>query len=159
MATDADRVLLLRAIELSREHSLAGVGGPFGAVVARDGVIVSEGWNRVLETLDPTAHAEIVAIRRATEALGRRSLEGCVIYSSCEPCPMCLGAIHWARLDALHFAATRDDAAELGFDDAFIYDELGRPTEGRRLPCIAHEREAARDAMRVWSSLPDRPLY
>ena len=72
---------------------------------------------------------------------------------------MCLGAIHWARLDALHFAATRDDAAELGFDDAFIYDELGRPTEGRRLPCITHEREAARDAMRVWSSLPDRPIY
>jgi len=159
MPSDRDVSLLARAIELAREHSLVGEGGPFGAVVAQGGVIVAEGWNRVLSTLDPTAHAEVVAIRRATKALGRRSLEGCVIYSSCEPCPMCLGAIHWARLDAIHFAATRDDAAAIGFDDARMYAELGRPFAARALPCFAHSRDAACAAMQAWAATGDRPTY
>src|SRR5918997_5503914 len=104
-----DQRYLARAVALSREHMNDGAGGPFGAVIVRDGEVIAEGWNRVTSTNDPTAHAEITAIRRACEALGRFSLAGCEIYSSCEPCPMCLAAVYWARLDRLYFANSRED--------------------------------------------------
>jgi guanine deaminase len=125
---------LRRAIELGRESMLAGNGGPFGAVVVKAGKVVAEATNFVLKSNDPTAHAEVQAIRKACQVLGHFQLDGCTIYSSCEPCPMCLGAIYWARPDALYFAAGRDDAARAGFDDALIYDELVLPTNMRRLP-------------------------
>src|SRR3954465_1461729 len=111
-----------RAIALSNEQLTTGAGGPFGAVIARDGEIVAEGVNRVPTTNDPTAHAEIVAIRAACAALGTFTLAGCTIYASCEPCPMCLGAIYWARLDGLYYASDRADAAAIGFDDARVYE-------------------------------------
>lgn len=158
-AHSPDEALLRRAIALADAHARAGEGGPFGAVIARDGVVVAEGWNQVVAACDPTAHAEIVAIRRATAALGDFALRGCVIYASAEPCPMCLAAIHWARLDAVVFAAGRDDAAALGFDDAFLYEELGRPLAERALRTSQALREEAVSVMRAWGELPDRVRY
>ena len=125
-----DTTLLREAIRLARNRMLQGRAGPFGAVVARDGIIVARGWNAVTSSLDPTAHAEVVAIRRGCRKLGTFSLAGCVLYASCEPCPMCLAAAYWARVDRLVYAAGRDDAARAGFDDAFIYDQVA--TAGRR---------------------------
>jgi tRNA(Arg) A34 adenosine deaminase TadA len=120
------------ALRLAEENVQQG-GGPFGAVVVKDGSVVARGVNRVTSGADPTAHAEVVAIRRACGALDTFSLEGCVLYTSCEPCPMCLGAIYWARLDAVHYAATHEDAARAGFDDAFIYEEIERAPRERKL--------------------------
>lgn len=125
--------LMRRAIELADENVRNG-GGPFGAVIARNGEILAEGVNRVTANTDPTAHAEVQAIRAAAAQLQDFSLEGCDIYASCEPCPMCLGAIYWARLGHLYYAATKDDAADAGFDDAFIYRELALPYAERHLP-------------------------
>ncbi len=122
------------AIELARSGMIAGHGGPFGAVIVREGAIVGEGWNRVASSNDPTAHAEVVAIRDACSRLGTFVLAGCSLYASCEPCPMCLGAINWARLEAFVFAASRYDAARGGFDDAVLYDEIGRAPGDRRVP-------------------------
>ncbi|MBM3540264.1 MAG: nucleoside deaminase, partial [Alphaproteobacteria bacterium] len=118
-----------RAIALSRERSATGEGGPFGAVVVRDGTIISEGWNQVVGGNDPTAHAEIVAIRRACAHRGSFSLDGCEIYTSCEPCPMCLAAILWARIGRIYYANTRVDAAAIGFDDDYFYREVAKPME------------------------------
>ena len=115
-----------RAIELAVEGMRANQGGPFGAVVVRDGVIVGEGFNRVLGTNDPTAHAEIQAIRAASSKLGTFELRGCELYTSCEPCPMCLAAAYWARVERVHYACERSDAARAGFDDSFLYDEIGK---------------------------------
>ncbi len=143
--------LLARAIALGAENVRAGKGGPFGAVVARDGVVLAEGTNVVTATLDPTAHAEIVAIRAACRALGSFQLEGCVLYASCEPCPMCLGAIYWARPQAVWFAAAREDAAAAGFDDALVYAELAVPVAARRIPfrrALAAEGRAPFEAWR-----------
>jgi guanine deaminase len=131
---DVDRLFLARAIELSTAQVRLGRGGPFGAVVVRDGAVIAEGCNEVTSGNDPTAHAEIVAIRRACHSLGSFSLAGATLYASCEPCPMCLAAIYWARLDRLVFANTREQAAAIGFDDALIYDEIPKPLEARRLP-------------------------
>ena len=128
-----DRRYLERAIELAGEGMIKGLGGPFGAVVVKGNQIVAEGQNQVTSAFDPTAHAEVVAIRRACQALGGFSLAGCQIYSSCEPCPMCLAAIYWARLDRLYFAASRNDAAAIGFDDEFLYLELGKNAAERKL--------------------------
>lgn len=150
---------LREAIRLSIEKIDANEGGPFGAVVVRDGAIVGRGWNRVTAANDPTAHAEIVAIRDACERLKTFSLEGCELYSSCEPCPMCLAAIYWSRLDALTFAATRDDAADAGFDDAMLYRELVKPVEERSLPTTQALREEACVAFRAWKSKADRIDY
>jgi tRNA(Arg) A34 adenosine deaminase TadA len=122
-----------RAIEIAAKNAEAG-GGPFGAVVVRGDVVVAEGVNMVTSTHDPTSHAEIVAIRRACQALLSFQLTGCEIYASCEPCPMCLGAIYWARPDRVYFSATRGDAAEAGFDDALIYNEVMRPPADRVIP-------------------------
>ena len=149
MATNEE--LLRETIRLSLANQEQG-GGPFGAVVARDGVIVAASGNRVTAMGDPTAHAEVCAIRLACAELETFSLAGCVIYSSCEPCPMCLGAIYWARLDALYFAATRDDAAEAGFDDAFLYGEVVKRVSERVLPTmhVSDLRVEATDAFARW---------
>jgi guanine deaminase len=123
-----------RAIALALLNVRSGQGGPFAALVVKDGRIIAEGANSVTATNDPTAHAEVVAIRAACRALGSFQLDGCELYTSCEPCPMCLGAIYWARPARIFYAATAQDAAAAGFDDAFIYDELKHPPEGRRIP-------------------------
>ncbi|MBZ5528692.1 MAG: nucleoside deaminase [Acidobacteriia bacterium] len=123
-----------RAIALALLNVRSGQGGPFAALVVKDGRIIAEGVNSVTVTNDPTAHAEVVAIRAACRALGGFQLDGCELYTSCEPCPMCLGAIYWARPARVFYAATAQDAAAAGFDDAFIYDELKHPPEGRRIP-------------------------
>ena len=154
-----DRELLKRAVELSREKMLAGEGGPFGAVIACDGEIVAEGFNRVTSTNDPTGHAEIVAIREACAALGRFDLRGCVLYSSCEPCPMCLGALYWARLDRLVYANTREQAARIGFDDAAIYAELALPLAQQSLPSQRFDLPEAREVFALWAGKSDRIPY
>ena len=154
---DADAAHLRRAIALAREHMDAG--GPFGAVVVRDGEVVGEGWNRVTSDRDPTAHAEIVAIRAACERLGRFSLDGCVIHAGCEPCPMCLAAIYWARLDRLVYGAGREDAARAGFDDALIHDEIRLPRAARRLASRQMLGEEARAVLRAWAEKPDKVPY
>lgn len=153
------RTFLLRAIELAREHSLRGVGGPFGAVIVEGDTIVAEGWNEVTSTADPTAHAEIVAIRRATAARKSHVLKGCVMYASCEPCPMCFGAVHWARIDALYYAASREDAAAIGFDDALLYREIALAPVARTMPHAQAEQEMAAAAMRAWWWAPGRKTY
>lgn len=155
-----DDALLARAVQLSRAHMEAGAGGPFGAVIAtRDGRIISEGWNGVTSGNDPTAHAEVVAIRRACEALGTFDLSGHVIYSSCEPCPMCLGAVYWARLDRLVFANSRQDAAAIGFDDALIYDEIPKPITARSLPTEHRPTPEATAVFADWLKKADRIPY
>jgi len=133
MKVPASLEFLRRAIALATENVLNGAGGPFGAVIVRDGQIVAEAANTVTTTLDPTAHAEVNAIRAAAKALGTFSLAGCQLYTSCEPCPMCFAAAHWARLDAIYFGASASDAARAGFDDALLYQELRKDNAERRL--------------------------
>lgn len=149
---------LRAAIELSLASIDAG-GGPFGAVVVRDGVVVGVGQNRVVVGADPTAHAEVVAIRDACATLGTHELQGCVIYASCEPCPMCLGAIFWARIDRIVYAASRDDAAAAGFDDSFFYEEIGRAAGARRVPAEQRERDRAAEVLRTWAAKEDKTAY
>lgn len=150
---------LERAIELAAIGMAQGHGGPFGAVVVRGDQILAEAFNQVTGTHDPTAHAEVSAIRSACRALGTFSLAGCELYSSCEPCPMCLSAIYWARLDRLYFAATRGDAAEIGFDDAFLYTELTLDPAQRQLPSVQALRERARQVMLPWKQMPGERRY
>lgn len=147
-----------RAIELA-EESVRNGGGPFGCVVVRDGRIVAEGTNRVTATNDPTAHAEVVAIREACRVLDRFQLDGCELYTSCEPCPMCMGAIYWARPTRVYFAATAEDAARAGFDDSFIFDELRRPLPDRRIEFVPLMREEAQAPFRLWQAKPDKVAY
>lgn len=125
---------LRRAIGLAADNAQGGRGGPFGAVIVRDGTVIADGANHVTTAHDPTAHAEVVAIREACRQMGTHELRGCVIYASCEPCPMCLAAIYWARLDALYYAASRHDAADAGFDDSFLYAQIPLAEEERALP-------------------------
>src|SRR6478736_7041253 len=139
------------AIRLSIENVTSGKGGPFGAVIVKDGQIIARGVNEVTSSNDPTAHAEVVAIRNACKALGTFQLDGCVIYTSCEPCPMCLGAIYWARPDKMYFANTKKDAADILFDDQFIYDEIEIPFENRKLATEQMMREEALEAFRLCS--------
>lgn len=148
-----------RAIALSLEKMQAGSGGPFGAVIARDGEIIAEGWNQVTSTADPTAHAEVVAIRRACQALGRFDLGDCEIYTSCEPCPMCLGAIYWARLRRIWFGNGRADAAAIGFDDDFLYREIPLPIGERSVPTERLLDTEAREAFEAWRRKPDKVPY
>lgn len=138
------------AIELSEQNVKDGLGGPFGAVIVKDGEVVAASANRVVPTNDPTAHAEISAIRQACQKLGTFNLKGCVIYTSCEPCPMCLGAIYWAHLDHIYFANTKADAAAVGFDDQFIYEEIERRMEHRKLPIVQLMRNEAQKAFKLW---------
>ena len=157
--TDARRGFMRRAIEISRAKMKAGEGGPFGAVIVHDGVIIGEGWNRVVGSHDPTAHAEIVAIRDACARLGTFRLTGTDIYTSCEPCPMCLAAILWARIDRLYFANSRADAAAIGFDDAVFYDEVALPPDQRALPATRLLAEEARTVFAEWEAKPDKVRY
>ena len=147
------------AIELSVEAVRLGTGGPFGAVIARDGQLIAEGWNRVTSANDPTAHAEIVAIREACRALASFNLSGCELYTSCEPCPMCLAASYWARLDRIYYANTRDDAAAIGFDDLRFYEELTLSPEERSLPITRLESSDALEAFRAWARSEDKTPY
>jgi len=150
---------LREAIRLSKDKMEAGEGGPFGAVVVKNGKIVGRGWNRVTSANDPTAHAEIEAIRDACSKLATFSLNGCEIYASCEPCPMCLAAIYWARLDALYFAALRDDAAAAGFDDALLYEEISKPHMERKLRAEQHLKNEAQQVMNIWINKTDKESY
>jgi tRNA(Arg) A34 adenosine deaminase TadA len=152
-------VFLREAIRLSAQKMEGNEGGPFGAVIVQNGEIVGCGWNRVTSTNDPTAHAEVVAIRDACSKLKIFSLDGCEIYSSCEPCPMCLAAIYWSRLDRIYYAATCDDAAEAGFDDRNFYRELGKPAGERSIPMEQALRHEARVALKAWVNKEDRIRY
>jgi guanine deaminase len=138
------------AIQLSREGMQSGAGGPFGCVIVRNGVVVGKGYNKVLLTHDPTAHAEVTAIRDACERLQTHQLDGCVVYSSCEPCPMCLGAIYWAKAEKVYYANTREDAARIGFDDSFIYNEIDLKLTDRKIPFIRMELIHAADSLEQW---------
>ncbi len=159
MVEGGNRNFMDRAVALASENVRTGLGGPFGAVVVTGDRIVSEGTNLVTSANDPTAHAEVVAIRRACEALGTFALRGCDIYSSCEPCPMCLCAIRWARLDRIYFANTRSDAARIGFDDARMYRDLSSPPEERSVPAVRMVVEQAREAFDAWEAKADRIQY
>lgn len=150
--------LMQRAIQLAADNVLHG-GGPFGAVIAREGEIVAEGVNRVTASCDPTAHAEVQAIRAAGAALGTYDLTGCSIYASCEPCPMCLGAIYWARLSHLYFAASQRDAAAAGFDDAAIYREFALAPSLRRLPSQVLLPAEGLRPFRLWAAQADKTPY
>ncbi len=150
--------LMHRAIELSKESVCRG-GGPFGAVIAKNGEIIAEGSNSVTLHNDPTAHAEVTAIRVACEKLGTFDLSGCEIFTSCEPCPMCLGAIYWAHLDRIFFANDNKDAADIGFDDAFIYEELSLPLILRKKPSLQLLHAEALKVFRMWDKKADKTKY
>ncbi len=157
--TPDDERFLARAIALSQETLKGGPGGPFGAVVARDGQLLGEGFNQVTLANDPTAHAEVVAIRDACRRAGDYALTGATIYASCEPCPMCLGAILWARIDRLVYANSRDEAAQAGFNDADFWAEARAWPNARRLVCEHQPREAARAVFDGWTRKADRIEY
>ncbi len=148
-----------RAIALAIDNVKSGSGGPFAALVVKDGHIIGEGTNCVTSTNDPTAHAEVVAIREACRALGDFQLMGCDLYTTCEPCPMCFGAIYWARPARVFFAGTAQDASDAGFDDSFIYDELRRAAADRKIPLIQMMRKEALEAFTVWKNKADRKTY
>jgi guanine deaminase len=155
-----DVELMQRAIQLAQAGVAANAGGPFGCVIARDGEIVGEGVNMVTSTNDPTAHAEVVAIRNACQTLNSFQLEGCTVYTSCEPCPMCLGAIYWARPARIVIACDRHDAAAAGFDDAFIYEELcGTNPASRKLPLETMLRDEGLKVFENWIAKPDKIEY
>jgi len=160
MLPDPDLLHLREAIRLSSEASTVSGRGPFGAVVVRGGEVIGRGWNAVVETRDPTAHAEIMAIREAARALGTHDLSGCTLYASCEPCPMCLAAIHWARMDRICFAAGREDAAAAGFDDARFRSALtcGASRTGL-IPSMQALQDEARAALEAWARNPGRIPY
>jgi guanine deaminase len=154
-----DNVFMARAIQLSIDNVHSGHGGPFGAVIVKAGAIVAEGTNQVTSTNDPTAHAEVLAIRNACKRLGVFDLEGCEIYTSCEPCPMCLGAIYWARLARVYFANADADASQAGFDDSLIYHELAQPLSQRKIPMIQIMRDEALAAFRAWENKSNKIEY
>ena len=147
------------AIRISLEKMREGHGGPFGAIVVCDGHIIARGWNQVTSTNDPTAHAEIVAIREACRHLGDFKLDRCELYTSCEPCPMCLSAIYWARLGQIYYGSTREDAADAGFDDELIYQELSRAPAQRKVVMRQLLREDALEAFEEWKAKPDKVPY
>lgn len=148
-----------RAIELAREGMDAGAGGPFGSVVVKDGEIIAEGYNGVTSNNDPTAHAEVMAIRAACQKLGTFQLDDCEIYTSCEPCPMCLGAIYWARPKAVYYACTREDAAAIDFDDQLIYDEIDAGIDNRQIPFKQIQRAEALTVFKAWQDKTDKIEY
>ncbi|RNL54113.1 nucleoside deaminase [Pedobacter jejuensis] len=147
------------AVKLSIQNVTEHIGGPFGAVIVKDGKVIAQSANKVTTTNDPTAHAEISAIRLACEELNTFDLNGCTIYTSCEPCPMCLGAIYWSRIKTIYYANTKADAAHIGFDDKFIYEELEKPMEQRTLPIIQLMRDEAIEAFKLWEHSPMRIEY
>ena len=147
-----------RAIELSIQSVKSG-GGPFGSVIVKNNKIISEGMNRVTKSNDPTAHGEIVAIRNACKNLGDFSLKGCELYTSCEPCPLCLSAIYWSRVDKVYYANTRNDAQKIDFDDSFIYSEIMKKIEQRKIPMKQQLRDKALEAFRLWQRTEDKVKY
>jgi tRNA(Arg) A34 adenosine deaminase TadA len=150
---------MFEAVALSKQGVANNEGGPFGCVIVKDDKVVGRGNNRVTSTNDPTAHAEVVAIRDACKNLGTFQLEGCEIYTSCEPCPMCLGAIYWARPKVVYYANTRCDAADIGFDDSMIYEEISAELDNRRIPIINLGREDALKVFAEWQSKADKIDY
>ncbi|MBO0950730.1 nucleoside deaminase [Fibrella forsythiae] len=159
MINEQDTRFLRRAIALAREGMLTGRGGPFGAVVVKDGEIIGESSNCVTSTNDPTAHAEVMAIRAACATLGTFQLDGCTLYTSCEPCPMCLGAIYWARPARVLYAAEHTDAAIAGFDDSFIYAELAKPYTHRSIPTEQSLQNEAKTVFIEWADKHDKVAY
>lgn len=156
---DKDNAFMARAIQLAVENVRSGCGGPFGCVVVKDGSVVAEGANQVTATNDPTAHAEMLALRQACQKLRCFELRGCELYTSCEPCPMCLSAIYWARIDKVYFGGLAEDAAKAGFDDSAIYGEIAQPLAQRKIPMVSMMREEALAAFRAWNENPDKILY
>jgi guanine deaminase len=152
-------VFMARAIELSIQNVKSGLGGPFGTVIVKAGTIVAEAANRVTSTNDPTAHAEVLAIRQACVKFGVFDLADCELYTSCEPCPMCFGAIYWARIPRFYFGNSAADAAKIGFDDSFIYDELHRALAERRVEAVQIMRDEAQAGFRTWAEKPDKIEY
>ena len=147
------------AVKLAARHMRAGAGGPFGAIIVHQNIVIGRGWNQVTSGNDPTAHAEISAIRDACRQRSTFSLAGSVIYTTCEPCPMCLAAIWWARIDTIYYASTRDDAARIGFDDAALYQEISLPVDQRQLPLIQQPSDKAAQLMREWIEKEDKIPY
>ncbi|MFY9907516.1 MAG: nucleoside deaminase [Terriglobales bacterium] len=154
-----DNAFMARAIQLSLDNVHSGNGGPFGCVIVKEEKVVAEGVNRVTATNDPTAHAEVLAIRQACQRLDCFELRGCDLYTSCEPCPMCLGAIYWARIEKVYFGNLAEDAARIGFDDSAIYAEITQPHAERKIPLIQMMREEALAAFRAWQEHPGKILY
>ncbi len=148
-----------QAIALATENVRSGKGGPFGAVIVRDGQVIATGVNMVTAIHDPTAHAEVTAIRNACQALNTFQLDGCDIYTSCEPCPMCLAAIYWSRCRAIFYGNTAEDAAQVGFDDAFLYEEMKKPLTERSLPITGMLREAAWESFAAWRDATTKVSY
>jgi guanine deaminase len=159
MASSPDTSFLHDALDLAVENVESGLGGPFAAIVVENGSVLATGTNRVTTTQDPTAHAEITAIRAACRERGDFELDGCTLYSTCEPCPMCLGAIYWTRLDRVVYAATRSDAAEAGFDDDHIYQEIDKAPADRRIPMEQRLKEAAERPFEAWRDYDERIEY
>lgn len=159
MFTQRDKTFLERAIELSKKGMTTGHGGPFGCVIVKGDEIVGEGFNMVTSTNDPTAHAEVVAIRNACSQLGSHQLAGCEIYTSCEPCPMCLGAIYWARPDRVIYANTREDAAAISFDDNFIYTEINTELAERKIPFLHFAHPEAIAIFEQWKNWDGKKIY
>lgn len=157
--TQEDKQFMQRAIELSRKGMESNEGGPFGAIVVKDGKIVGEGNNQVTSSNDPTAHAEVVAIRNACKNLNTFQLDGCIVYTSCEPCPMCLGAIYWARPDKIFYACSKKDAARIGFDDDFIYQEINLEIENRSIETRQIMSEEANQVFEAWATKADKTEY
>ena len=156
--SEEDKCFMQQAIQLSVDNIDEG-GGPFGAVIVKDGEVVAPGANRVVPNNDPTAHAEVTAIRNACKKLGTFCLDGCTVYTSCEPCPMCLSALYWARVKRICYANTKADAAEIEFDDSFIYDQLDLPYENRAIQCDHFMRNEAIAAFKKWASKTDKKCY
>jgi|ERR1700722_106407 len=154
-----DNPFMARAIQLSLDNVLCGRGGPFGAVIVKNGNVIAEGVNRVTSASDPTAHAEVVAIREACAKLSAFTLADCEIYTSCEPCPMCLGAIYWARIARIYFGNAAADASKIGFDDSFIYQEFAQPLPGRAIPIKQMMRKQALAAFLAWQEKPNKIPY
>ena len=152
-------IFMSRAIELAKKGVDSNAGGPFGAVIVKNGKIIAEGFNNVTSKNDPTAHAEVVAIRNACEKLNSFQLDNCIIYTSCEPCPMCLGAIYWARPKEVYYACTREDAANINFDDQFIYNEISKEINGRQIPFVNFMRKEASEIFKNWSKKEDKIEY
>jgi guanine deaminase len=150
---------LRQAIDLAVENAKSGEGGPYGAVIVKDNQLIAASGNKVTSAVDPTAHAEVMVIRLACKTLNDFQLQGCILYSSCEPCPMCLGAIYWARLEKVYYACSRQDAAAANFDDSFIYDEISVPPHQRRIPMLHLNLPNAMRPFDIWAEKSDKVLY
>ncbi|MBT0608630.1 nucleoside deaminase [Aequorivita echinoideorum] len=159
MISERDSYFIKRAIQLAEEGMKSNAGGPFGAVIVKNDKIIAEGFNQVTSSNDPTAHAEVVAIRKACDKLKSFQLEDCIVYTSCEPCPMCLGAIYWARPKAVFYACTKEDAAAIGFDDHFIYEEIEKDIENRRIKFINMERAEGVKVFEQWAKKEEKTEY